>query len=88
MITLNEKIEKEKKRLSALLEQKKELDRKIQRAQDNIGKYEAMQKQKSYKETDELLIANNLTIEMINEAIKKGNLSELQSLIDENREKN
>lgn len=81
-ITISEKIEKEKGKLNRLIQQQKELERKIKKFQENISNYEAMLKQKTYKETDELLSANNLTLEMMNEAIKNGDLAQLQALID------
>lgn len=42
-----------------------------------------MIKQKTYQETDEILTANNLTLDIINEALKSGDLTTLQSLIGE-----
>ena len=87
-MTIKEKLEKEQSKLEALLEQKRELDRKIQKVQENVNKYDAMIKQKAYKETDEILSANNLTLEMINEAIKSGDLTALQLIIEENKSSN
>lgn len=86
-MTIQEKLDKEKKKLESLLEQRKELDEKIQKVQGNVNKYDAMIKQKAYKETDEILLANNLTLEMINEAIKSGDLTSLQLMVDEARAK-
>ncbi len=83
LVAIKEKLEKEQKKLKGLLEQRKELDKKIEKAQDNVNKYDAMIKQKTYKETDEILSANNLTLDMINEAIKSGDLTSLQLLIEE-----
>lgn len=87
-MTIKEKLEKEQNKLEALLEQKRELERKIQKVQENVNKYDAMIKQKTYKETDEILSANNLTLEMINEAIKSGDLTALQLIIEENKTSN
>ena len=87
-MTIKEKLEKEQNKLEALLEQKRELERKIQKVQENVNKYDAMIKQKAYKETDEILSANNLTLEMINEAIKSGDLTALQLIIEENKSSN
>lgn len=87
-MTIKEKLEKEQSKLETLLEQKRELDRKIQKVQENVNKYDAMIKQKTYKETDEILSANNLTLEMINEAIKSGDLTALQLIIEENKSSN
>jgi len=84
-MTIKEKLEKEQNKLEALLEQRRELDKKVQKVQDNVNKYDAMLKQKTYKETDEILSANNLTLEMINEAIKSGDLTALQVIIEENK---
>lgn len=84
-MTIKEKLEKEQKKLETLLEQKRELERKIQKVQENVNKYDAMLKQKTYKETDDILSANNLTLEMINEAIKSGDLTALQLMIEENK---
>ena len=57
-MTIQEKLEKEQNKLNGLLEQKKELDKKIQKAQDNVEKYDSMIKQKVYEKTDEIFSDN------------------------------
>lgn len=86
-MTIQEKLEKETKKLDALMEQKKELDKKIQKAQENVSKYNSMLKQKSYEETEEILSANNLTLDMIKDALKNGDLLSLQMLMEESKNK-
>lgn len=80
-MTLHEKYEKETKKLNALLEQKAELETKIQKQQKAVDNLDSMIKQKAYQETDELLVKNNITLAMINEAIKSGDLSALQNAL-------
>lgn len=92
-MNINEKIEKETKKLEELKAQREKvqekinvLDEKIEKVENEIQRCNNILYQEKFNEVDHVLSSNGLTLDEIINAIQSGDVSSLQKQIEKKKE--
>lgn len=80
-----EKLEKEQGKLKTLLAQKKALDKKIEKAQSNVAKYQGILDKEKFDKAKHVIDKSGVSFEDVMEAIASGDLTMLQMMMDEKK---
>ncbi len=81
MMNANEKLKKEQDKLSVYKEKREEINKKIKECEEEISKLNEILNQQKFDEATSVLKASGITLEEVLNAVKTGNLNELQGKI-------
>lgn len=87
MASVQERLEKAKKKLESLKTQRKEIDENIKKVEANIENYRIIIDRAKFDELSDTLTATGLSLDEIIAALKSGNMAIFQSKVESEGER-